>query len=154
MRRSALVAGSILLLGCGTPFQLLIHNQLPSDAEFTVRWKEDERARDNSVLVPAARAEDVSLSFGSPPKKIDIEWREADGHPGKITNLSVPERTYHAYVDGKTVRFEPKDWMDNLNDNFLWLTPVWWGCGLFVVPPVVLVAYFRRRKATAGPEES
>ncbi len=147
-KRSALALGSILLFGCGTPFEILLHNELPTDAEFTVKWKADQTTtRDVRAIVPSGGAETVPLSWGGPPVRIDVEWRTTDGHSGKITGNAVPESAYHVFVSAHQVRFAPKSQWDDISELFVRATPLFTCCGVVILFPTAILVLTRRRRS-------
>ena len=134
------------------PFQLLIHNDLGADREITIRWSQTysgkAEKREETVIVPAGRAESASLWRG-PPDDEDVvfEWQDEKGkNKLRIPAEEFGSRPYHAYVRKDGVRLAPRDTMDALHENlFGYNAPVTWGFVLlFGIPTAIQLLLSRR----------
>ena len=154
MKRPALFVASVLLLGCGTPFQLLVHNDLGADREITIRWSQTYNGKtekqEEIVLVPKGKAESALLWYGpSDEEDVVFEWQ---GERGKrklrIPSSRFTSQTYHAYVGNDAVRLAPRDTMDALHENLVgYNAPMVWGIVLLFGLPTAIHLLLSRRKA-------
>lgn len=147
--------GAILTFGCGTPFQLLIHNELPADADITVRWSQTYQGKvqpeDKTVFVPKGRAEEAFVWYGPPDGDSIVFLYQLDRkeHRIHVPLDRIPPGAYHAYVGVDRVRFAGRDWMDSVHLNLTsYMAPCWWACILAALAPpaIALRRMWRRRR--------